>query len=113
MARTVLQIIDPQLITTSAAVVYTVPVNRTTVITRISFTNISTTDRFVNLWLVESGGSPSDNNQIVKEVFVAAGETFSPSDVEGQAIPASSTIQVSAEANSAVNVIGSGTELTN
>ena len=113
MARTVLQIIAPQLLPIGAAAVYVVPTNRTTVISRISFTNVSATDRYVNLWLVPSGGVPDDSNQIVKELFVPADETISPIDVEGQAIPAATSIYANAEVISAINIIGSGTEITN
>ena len=113
MARIPEQIITPQQLTTSNAVLYTVPVNRTTIITRISLTNTSATDRFVDLHLVPSGSSVLDSNKIVDGEFVAAGETLSPIQVEGQVILESSTIQGSAEANSAITIIGSGTEVTN
>ena len=113
MARVIKQIIEPQFLNTSIATLYTVPENRTTVITRISFTNTSGNDRFVNLWLVPNGGSASNENKIVDNIFVAVNETFSPSDVEGQAIPAESTIQGQAQAATSISIVGSGTEVTN
>lgn len=113
MARRVVQIIPPQILNTGAAILYQVPTNRTTVITRITFDNFSSTDRFINLWLVPSGGVPGNDNQVIKETFVAASETFSSSDIEGQALPEGSTIQISAEADDSINVVGSGTEITN
>lgn len=112
MAREIKQIISPQQLGTGAGVLYTVPTNRITVITRITFTNTTSTDRFINLWLVPSGSSPLDENKIIDTTFVAANETFSPSDVEGQALPDGSTIQASAEIAAAITVIGSGTEIT-
>lgn len=113
MAREIKQIIPPQQLSVGAALLYEVPSNRTTVITRITFTNTSTTDRFVSLWLVPSGDTPQDSNKILDENFVAAGETFSLSDVEGQALPQGNTIQAAAEAVNAITIIGSGTEVTN
>ena len=113
MARFIKQIISPQQLSASTLTLYTVPSNRTTVITRISFTNTTTTDRFVNLWLVPTGNTAADENQIIDELFIAAGETFSPSDVEGQVLPTGNTIQAQAEVANAITVIGSGNEVTN
>lgn len=113
MAREIKQIIEPQQMSSAITTLYTVPDNRTTVITRITFTNTTSTDRFVNLWLVPNGSVAGDDNKILDEDFVAAGETFSAADVEGQAIPKLSTIQGQAEVSLAITVIGSGTEITN
>lgn len=113
MARNLAQIILPQQLDVGINTLYTVPNNRTTVISRIAFTNTTTTDRFIDLYLVPSGSGPTVANQIVDGEFVAAGETFSPIQVEGQVIPENSTIQGAAEVASAITVIGSGTEITN
>ncbi len=113
MARLLVEIIPPQQVSGAVAPLYTVPTNRTTVVTRISFTNTTTTDRFINMWLVPAGDGPTDSNHFLKEVFVVAGETFSPSDVEGHNLPAGTSIQVSAEISLAVTIRGSGTEVTN
>lgn len=112
MARFLRQIIPPQRLNASITTLYTVPDNRNTVITRISLTNTTTTDRFVNLWLVPNGGTAQDDNKIIDQQFVAASETFSPSDVEGQIIPENSTIEAQAEVANAITVIGSGNEVT-
>ncbi len=113
MARFLVEIIPPQQVSTAVAPLYVVPANRTTVVTRISFTNTTTTDRFVNVWLVPDGDSPADSNQFLKEAFVVAGETFSPSDIEGHNLPAGTSIQVTAEVNFALTIRGSGSEVTN
>lgn len=113
MARLVKQIIPPQQLGGGIAIVYTVPQNRDTVITRISLANTTGIDRFVNLWLVPNGSTALFENQILFETFIAAGETFSPPDVEGQVIPTQSTIQAQAEVGAAITIIGSGNEITN
>ena len=113
MARFIEQIIAPQQMVTTVATLYTVPNNRTTVITRISFTNTSATDWYVELYLVPSGGAASDANKIVDQEYVASGETLSPIQLEGQVLPENSTIQGLAEAATSITVIGSGTEVTN
>lgn len=113
MARVLSQIITPQQLPNSITTLYTVPNNRTTIITRISFTNTTTTDRFVTLHLVPSGSTPVDSNKIIDEEFVAAGETLSPVQVEGQVILQNSTIQGLAETGGSITIIGSGTEVTN
>lgn len=113
MARFLVEIIPPQQVSTAVAPLYIVPENRTTVVTRISFTNTTTTDRFVNMWFVPDGDGPTVSNQILDEVFVVAGETFSPSDVEGHNLPAGTSIQVAAEVSAAITIRGSGSEVTN
>lgn len=113
MARFLTEIIPPQQLNAAVQVLYTVPDNRTTVVTRVSFTNTTSTDRFVNLWFVPQGDSPTNSNQILtSSVFVVAGETFSPSDVEGHNLPAGTTIQAAAEVAAAITIRGSGTEVT-
>lgn len=113
MARFLVEIIPPQQLSNAIATLYIVPTNRTTVVTRISFTNTTTTDRFVNMWLVPDGDTAADSNQFLEEVFVVAGETFSTSDVEGHNLPDGTSIQVSAEINGAITIRGSGSEVTN
>ncbi len=113
MARFLVEIIPPQQLLTAVAPLYVVPTNRTTVVTRITFTNTTATDRFVDMWLVPDGDTPTDSNQFLKEVFIVAGETFSTSDVEGHNLPAGTSIQVSAEINGAITIRGSGSEVTN
>lgn len=113
MARTILQIIPPQQVGVGVSTAYTTPTNRNTVVTRITFTNTTTTDRWVSIWFVPSAGVAQDENKILDEVFVAAGETFSPSDVEGHVLPSGNTIQVQGEIAGALTVIGSGNEVTN
>lgn len=113
MAREVKQLIAPQQVPVSAAPLYIVPTNRSTTITRITFTNTTSTDYFVSLWFVANGDSPTDSNNIINEDFVAAGEAFSPSVVEGHTLPSGTSIQVAAEAATSITIVASGTEITN
>ena len=114
MSREIKQIVPPQQLSASITTLYTTPTNRRTVITRITLTNTTTTDRFVNLWLVPNGSTAQDENKILdgQKTKIAAGETFSPPDVEGQVLPTGDTIQAQAEVASAITIIGSGTEVT-
>lgn len=113
MARELKQLIPPQQLTASATVLYTVPANRTTTITVMSLTNTTATDRYFNLWIVPSGDTAADDNKIYDQIYVASGETFSPSEIAGQNIPAGTTIQMQAEVIAALTVLGSGAEITN
>ena len=113
MSRDLKQIIPPQQLGAGTSLLYTVPLNRSTVVTRISLINTSSEARFVNIWFVPNGSVPADDNKIVDNLFVSAQETFSPPDVEGQVLPSQNTIQAQAEVATAITIIGSGTEVTN
>ena len=112
MARVATQIIVPQQLSNALTTLYSVPINRTAVVSRITFLNTTATDRFIDVHYVPNGGTASVTNQILDGVVVAAGETFSPSDLEAHVLPTGATIQALAEVASAITVIGSGTEIS-
>lgn len=111
MAITNKQLFAPAQLAIANGTFYTVPTNRTTVITKASFSNTSASAVAVSAHLVPAGDSVTAINQIIDGFILDGGETFSSPDMEGQVLPQQSTIQMSADANAAVTVIFSGIEI--
>lgn len=112
MARTAKRLIAGSQLTTSAATYYTAPALTTTIIRKLSFTNTSGGAVTVTVYLITSGGSASASNTIVSARSLAAGETWSCADAEGQVLEPAGFIQALASAGTSITVIGSGIEIT-
>jgi len=98
-------------LTASTATYYTTPVNKRTIISRLVLCNTTGTARTVDLYLVPSGGSATAANQILTAEPVAASTSYIVSEAERQVLESGGTIQASADAASAVTIIGSGSEV--
>lgn len=112
MARTAKRLVAGSQLTTSAATYYTVPALTTCIVRKVSFTNTSGSAATVTLHLITSGGSASDSNKIAHTKNLAAGETWSCPDAEGQVLEASGFIQALASAGTSITMIASGIEIT-
>lgn len=112
MARTAKRLIAGSQLTTSAATYYTAPALTQCIIRKISCTNTTGGAVTVTLYLITSGGSASASNTIASAKSLAAGETWSSPDVEGQVLEAGGFIQALASAGTSITIIGSGIELT-
>lgn len=93
---------------------YTVPANRTLLITRATLLNTTGTDRTVDLHLVTSGGSASVANQILDAKTCESNmtEPYLIPGLERQILEGGGTIQASASAASAVTLVISGILIT-
>jgi len=111
MARTPVDIIPSQSLTTVAVNYYTVPNAKTAIIKRISFTNVSSGVVTITLYKVGSGDAPTTTNIIAKEKPIDVNETWSCPDIEGKVLETGDAIQALASANTAVNIDGSATEV--
>lgn len=101
------QIIAPQQLTNAAAAYYTVPVNTTTIIKKLTFAN--TTGGAVTVTVYFSGSDAAHTVKMAKSL--AAGETWECYEAENHILPAAATIQLVCSANTAVTAIGSGLEI--
>jgi len=106
------QLFTPTLLGASVGTYYTVPSNRSTLVTKATFTNTSSGAVSITAHLVPAGGSAGTQNQIIDSFVLDSNETFSSSDIEGQLLPQQTTIQMAADTASAVSVIFSGLEIT-
>lgn len=65
-----------------------------------------------SVWLVPSGGTADDTNQVIKDRPLAAGETQMVPEIIGHYLEAGGTIQAVASNAARVNLIISGGEIT-
>lgn len=107
----VIQLFNSAELTDSAAEYYTVGVDNTQIV-KITFCNTSSSEKLVSLWLVPSGGSVGDDNQILNDYPIGGGETYSDYNIEGQIIPSGASIYAKADVTSTVTIHGSGIEFT-
>ena len=107
----VVQIISPRQLSTLVEIVYTVPTNRNTSVSLITFNNTSPNDVSINVFYVPSGGSAFDGTNFIKDEFIAAGENIAPREL-AHVLSAGSTIRMSASQASSVTVVGSGSEVS-
>lgn len=113
MATSFKRMVPGSQLTNAAATYYTVSANTKAIIKRLSFCNTTANNRTVTAYLITSGGSAGATNTLVSARTIAAGETWSCPDAEGQVLEAGGFIQALADANSAITIIASGVEVTN
>lgn len=112
MARTAKRIIAGSQLTTSAATYYTTPALTTCAIRKLTFCNTTGGPVTVTAYLIPSGGTAGATNTIASAKSLAAGETWSCSDAEGQVLEAAGFIQALASAGTSITIIASGIEIT-
>ena len=111
MAVNNVQFFTPQQLGASVATYYTTPTNRTAIITRATFCNVSANTVTITAHIVPSGGIAEEANKIIDAFALDSDETFSSPDMEGQVLPEQTTLQLLASAAASVNVIFSGVEI--
>lgn len=100
------------LLTTSVDTVYTVPTGKTTRIDAIALTNTDTaTAVSASVYLVASGGTASETNQVMSAQQIGPGQTVLVRGAIGQVLKQGGTIQVSATAANKINIYASGIEV--
>lgn len=112
MATTPKRLVDGSQLTTSAATYYTCPTLTRARIATFAATNTSGGAVTISVHLVPSAGSATDSNIVADEISLAAKETKSISGAIGQVLEAGGTIQALASANTAINIVVSGYEIT-
>ncbi|MCF4166332.1 hypothetical protein L2U69_11810 [Zavarzinia compransoris] len=74
--------------------------------------NDNSTAETFSIWLVPTGGSADDTNQVIKDRSIAAGQSQIVPEIVGHYLEAGGTIQAVASNGSQVNLIVSGGEIT-
>ena len=111
MSTTFKRFIDGEAVGASVSTGYTARTGVTSVIHKLTFSNHSTGDVMVTVYLVPSGASLSANNTIEHERTVPTGETFDCISAIGHVLEAGGTIQYVADTPDALGVICSGVEV--
>jgi hypothetical protein len=111
MARIPVDIIPSTVLTTLAATYYTTPLGKTTIIKKVSFTNVTTDIIKITLYKVARGGSPGVTNIIANQKALDALETWSCPDIEGKTLEEGASLRALSDIANSVNIDGSGTEV--
>jgi len=102
---------EPTVLTTSAVVMYTVPVATRTTIKKVTFTNTSGSTVTVTAYWVPSAGSPVAGNTQISVASIATNNTLEGYALENQTLAAGDTIQALCSAGTSVNFAMSGVEV--
>jgi hypothetical protein len=105
-------LVDGVNLTNTAATYYTAGDNVRTIITKATFVNDDTSAVTVTINLVPSAGSASYANRITKSKSLAAGETWSCSDLVSHVIEANGFISMLASVDAKIGCRISGYEVT-
>jgi hypothetical protein len=109
---TIKRLVPGSTLTNALATYYTCPASTQVTVKKVSFTNNDTSPRTITLHYVPSGGSADATNLIVKAGTLFPGETWSPPDCVGHVLEAGGFIRAVCSANSAVNIMVSGVEIS-
>lgn len=112
MAVTRSWLVSPSRVTTSAAGYYTAPSSTAAVVNQATACNTTGTVRWLSVNLVPSGDSVGDGNLLIDQVAVPANDQIILSELLGHTIPTGASINMTAEAASAITVTISGTEIS-
>jgi hypothetical protein len=111
MTMTAKRLVTAQ-IAASIAAVYTATTGTKAVIKRASFCNTTGGAITLLVHLVPPGGSVGDGNMVINDVSIPAGETLLASELEGQVIEATGSIQCEASSAGSLTAVISGVEVT-
>lgn len=111
MSVTIAQLVSPQTISDAITAYYT-STNVKTRIDKLTVGNPSATARTVSLYLVPSGGSPSDANVITKTKSIAPGETWNCPDMIGQVLASGGTLRAVADLIAVLVLSAAGSVIT-
>lgn len=111
MATTGKRLVEGAQLTASAATYYTTPANTRTRIDAMTLTNTSGAAVTVDIHLVPAGGSPSDDNVVMKGKSIPQNDTYVVREALGHWLEPGGTIQALAGTATSVTLIASGVEV--
>lgn len=111
MAMTAKNLVTAQ-VTASIASIYTAPAGVKGVIKRAAFCNTTSGAITLLAHLVPPSGSVTDGNMVVNHVSIGAGETYLASELEGQVVEASGSLQAEASSAGSLTAVISGVEIS-
>lgn len=111
MSYTVKSLVDGTNLTDSSIIYYTTPALTKAIIKKATFCNDHTSVVTVTINLVPSGGAAAYGNQVIKTKALAAGETWSCTDIENHVLEAGGFISMLASVTEKIGVRISGYEI--
>lgn len=92
--------------------VYASPANIRTIIDKLTGTNVSAAAVQVTVKIVPSAGAPGSTNIIVNTYTIAVNQCYGFPEIVGQKLEPGDILSVLANAANAINLRGSGTQIT-
>lgn len=107
------QIIPAQAITDTAVSYYASPANKTTIISKLTFTNHGGDAESIDVHIVVSGGSATAGNKVISAKVINANEAWPAYPLEGLVLPAGSSIycKTLTAASTDIVVAGAGVQI--
>ena len=109
MAQSAQRLINGEIMTSTAAVYYTVASQTKCVIKKLVFCNTTLGSVNVTIYLVPNAGTVGDDNTLIDGKQLIAGQTWSCPDAENMVLEAGGSIHALGDG---VTVMGSGIEIT-
>lgn len=104
-------IIDAVILNTSATQIFLVTNNLLrTKIDSVNFTNYGSSNAKITVHIVSKGSSVSDENIMIKEKELRAGESYAAPELNGQGIEEGGTIWAFSDTATSVSCTATGTE---
>lgn len=104
-------IIDAVILNTSATQIYLVTNNLLrTKVDAVVFNNYGSANAKITVHIVSSGSSTSDENILIKEREIRAGESYLAPELNGQGIESGGTIWAFSDTAASVSCTATGTE---
>lgn len=101
----------PTLLAAGAAPVYSVPTGITTVLTRVTVTNITASATTLTIWLVRNGGAAVNGNIVVgpaQAISAGPSEPYVVNALAGAVMGSTDYLAMQPGAANALNVVGHG-----
>lgn len=96
----------------STTTYYTVAAGVKTILKKLTFTNNDSSNRLINVYVVDSGGSPGDASLLINAKYLFPGQTWDCFELSGHVMHTGDTLQMDSDAATAVTVRVSGVEIT-
>lgn len=112
MAVTVTVLIPAKIAENTQTTQYTVPAGITTIIDKFTATNFSGTAATLSINLVTGGDTPGDQNLIIVNKSLTAGQTYTFPEITGQALATAGFISTIASAADSINIRSNGRQVS-
>lgn len=112
MAAVAKRLFTPAQLTNAVATYYSAPDNTKTILKKLTFTNSTAGSLTITVYLVPAGGTADATNILLDAFSIAAHTCYEATVAEGHVMNAEDTLQALASANTSIDIMGSGVELT-
>jgi len=99
------QLVEPKAISDTLVSYYESPVNKKTILSKLTFTNHGSDAESIDVHIVPSGDSASLSNKVISAKIINADEAWSAYQLEGQLLNASDEIHCKTNTASSTDIV--------